>query len=279
MADNINVSEGSGVVVAADEIASVKYQRIKIIHGADGANDGDVSTANPLPVVQTGTPALPTGAATAAHQVTANGHLDGLEGLLTTIDADTGDIATDADAIRVSVELIDDAIKTDDAAFTPGTTKVLMAGFEADESSTDSVDEGDAGAARMTLDRKQIVTAQAHTSGGATPYKLVSAASTNATSVKGSAGQVYMITASNVNAAVRYLKFYNKATSPTVGTDTPVCTFAIPGNTAGAGTNIPVPACGLEFGTGIALALTTEATDAGSTGVAANEIVVNLGYK
>lgn len=118
----------------------------------------------------------------------------------------------------------------------------------------------------------------AQTSGGATPYKLVSAATTNATSVKASAGQVYMITASNVNAAVRYLKLYNKATAPTVGTDVPVHTFAIPGNTAGAGTNIPVPDCGLVFGTGIAFALTTEATDAGATAVAASEIVVNLAY-
>lgn len=119
----------------------------------------------------------------------------------------------------------------------------------------------------------------ASTTGGATPYKLVSAATTNATSVKGSAGTLYMITASNVNADERYLKLYNKATSPTVGTDTPVHTFIIPGNAAGAGTNIPVPAVGLAFSTGIAFALTTEATDAGTTGVAANEIVINLAYK
>lgn len=166
----------------------------------------------------------------------------------------------------------------DDAAFTPATTRVLMAGYTADETATDSVDEGDAGAARMTLDRKQVVANYAHTAGGATPYKLVSAASTNATSVKASAGQVYMITASNVNAAARYLKLYNKASAPTVGTDVPVFTFIIPGNTAGAGTNIPVPTVGLAFSTGIAFALTTEATDAGSTGVALSEIVVNLAY-
>lgn len=116
------------------------------------------------------------------------------------------------------------------------------------------------------------------TSGGLTISKTVSAASTNATSVKGSAGQVYGWFCSNVNAAVRYLKLYNKATSPTVGTDTPVMTIAIPGNTAGAGCTVEFTN-GIAFGTGIALALTTEATDAGSTGVAASEIVVNLLYK
>jgi len=166
----------------------------------------------------------------------------------------------------------------DDAAFTPATTRLSVSGYFADETATDSVDEGDAGAARMTLDRKQIVTTYAHAAGGSTPYKLVSAATTNATSVKASAGTVYMITASNVNAAVRYLKLYNKASAPTVGTDVPVLTFAIPGATTGAGTNIPIPNVGVNFGTGIAFALTTEATDAGSTGVAVSEIVVNLAY-
>jgi hypothetical protein len=43
--------------------------------------------------------ALPTGAATAANQATVIGHLDGVEGLLTTIDADTGGIATSAASI------------------------------------------------------------------------------------------------------------------------------------------------------------------------------------
>lgn len=52
-----------------------------------------------------------------------------------------------------SLQLIDDAIVTDDAAFTPGTTKVMMAGFEYDDSGTDSVNEGDAGAARMSSNR------------------------------------------------------------------------------------------------------------------------------
>lgn len=116
------------------------------------------------------------------------------------------------------------------------------------------------------------------TSGGLTMHKTVSAASTNATSVKGSAGQVYEIMASNVNAAARYLKLYDKATAPTVGTDTPVWTLIIPGNTAGGGIAKSIPK-GLVFTLGIAFALTTEATDAGTTGVAANELVVNLGYK
>ena len=51
MADNIVLNTGSGGDTAgADDIGGVKFQRIKLIHGADGTNDGDVSSVNPLPI-------------------------------------------------------------------------------------------------------------------------------------------------------------------------------------------------------------------------------------
>ena len=51
MADDVSITEGSGdKVIAGDDISSVIYQRVKLIHGADGVNDGDVSSANGLPV-------------------------------------------------------------------------------------------------------------------------------------------------------------------------------------------------------------------------------------
>jgi len=117
------------------------------------------------------------------------------------------------------------------------------------------------------------------TSGGLSASKTISAATTNATSVKGSAGQVYTILAHNTNAAVRYLKLYNKATAPTVGSDTPVLTLPIPGNTAGAGFVLDTGGMGIAFGTGIGFALTTGVADADTGAVAANEIVVNILYK
>lgn len=51
MADNVQLSPGfGGDVVAADDIAGTKFQRVKIAVGADGAYDGDASTTTPLPV-------------------------------------------------------------------------------------------------------------------------------------------------------------------------------------------------------------------------------------
>lgn len=98
-----------------------------------------------------------------------------------------------------------------------------------------------------------------------------SAATTNATSIKASAGTVWSINVSNTNAALRYLKLYNKASAPTVGTDVPVLTIPIPATSTikvDGGSN------GIRFSTGIALATTTGATDADTGAVAANEIKV-----
>lgn len=51
MADNTVINVGSGGdTIADDDIGGVKFQRIKLIHGVDGTNDGDVSNTNPLPV-------------------------------------------------------------------------------------------------------------------------------------------------------------------------------------------------------------------------------------
>ena len=136
MADDITLNSGAGGdTLAADDIAGVKYQRVKISVGADGAA-ADNSTAAPLAVkISDGTDVATvtaggllqvdasgatvpvSGTVTAelsavdnavldnidADLTTVIGHVDGIETLLGTIDADTG-------AIKTAVELIDNAI-------------------------------------------------------------------------------------------------------------------------------------------------------------------------
>lgn len=76
-----------------------------------------------------------------------------------------GTFATQVDgAALTALQVIDNPVLVDDAAFTPGTSSVMMAGFQADETAADSVNEGDAGAARMSLDRKVYVIAHEETS-------------------------------------------------------------------------------------------------------------------
>lgn len=169
----------------------------------------------------------------------------------------------------------------DDAAFTAATTRVNMAGFFADETATDSVDEGDGGAARMTLDRKQIVTVYAHAAaGGATPYKNLDCDETE-DEIKASAGKLFWITAVNLAATKRYIKFYNAtAANVTVGTTTPVLTFPIPtmGDTNGAGFTLNFGDLGVQFDTAITVAATTGFADNDTGAPGANEVILNCAY-
>lgn len=190
-------------------------------------------------------------------------------------------IASD-DPVAVSLALIDDAIKADDAAFTPATTKVMMAGFQADEASTDSVDEGDAGAARMTLDRKVITTLQPHTNGGLSVFRSLDLDETEE-EVKATAGCLYKIRATNRTTSVRYLKLYNAtAANTTVGTTTPIDTITIPaGGSADLATVLTESfgGLGLTFDTALSMAVTTGFADNDTGAPGANDVIVSAYYK
>jgi hypothetical protein len=98
-----------------------------------------------------------------------------------------------------------------------------------------------------------------------------SAATNNAAVIKASAGTLWSVVAYNANAAARYVKFYNKATAPTVGTDVPVVVVAIPATST---LKIDGGSNGLRFATGIGIAIVTGAADSDNTAVAANDIKV-----
>lgn len=77
MADDIILNPGAaGSTVATDEIGGKHYQRVKIVHGPDGTNDGDISEQNPFPVT---TPdSASAGNITAADAVVATPGEDGV---------------------------------------------------------------------------------------------------------------------------------------------------------------------------------------------------------
>lgn len=105
--------------------------------------------------------------------------------------------------------------------------------------------------------------------------KMKSAATTNATSVKGSAAVLGSLEAENRSATVRYLKIYNKATAPTVGTDTPVWTIMLPANSI---RSVPIPAFGMRLSAGFALAITAGIYDNDVAAVGADEVSLNWSY-
>lgn len=108
-----------------------------------------------------------------------------------------------------------------------------------------------------------------------TPLNTSSAATTNPVLVKGSAGTLFSISASNVGASAAYLKLYNKATAPTVGADVPVLTIPIPSNSV-----VPISfgTLGHRFATGIGFGITGAAADNDTTAVAAAQVKVLTSY-
>ena len=98
---------------------------------------------------------------------------------------------------------------------------------------------------------------------------LCAAATTNATSVKTSAGRLLKIRGYNNKASAVFLKLYNKASAPTVGTDTPVATFLL---RAQSEFDFDIEMFGLQFSTGIAYAITGAVADNDTTALAANDV-------
>lgn len=110
---------------------------------------------------------------------------------------------------------------------------------------------------------------------GLSIHHLVAAATTNGTSVKGSAGNVYGWSLTNKSAAIQFYKIFNKATAPTTGTDTPVITIGVPALTTVAQSFEK----GLSFATGIGIAYTNLIADLDNTVVVAADAVLQLFYK
>jgi hypothetical protein len=115
---------------------------------------------------------------------------------------------------------------------------------------------------------------RASATGGATVAKVLSAASTNANSVKATAGRVVGYHLTNTTAAIKYFRLYNLAVAPTVGTSSPLSVIPISANS----TAIVSHPGGIAFATGIAYAITGAAADLDATAIAANDVVGSLFY-
>jgi len=109
---------------------------------------------------------------------------------------------------------------------------------------------------------------------GATSTRIQSANTTNAANLKASAGNLVNVDLFNVAAYDVFVKFYNKATSPTVGTDTPVWTIPLK---AGTGFSREFEQ-GKSFATGIGYAITKLIADSDTTNVAAGDVTGSIDW-
>jgi hypothetical protein len=338
MADNTTLNIGAGGdVIATDDIGGVKFQRFKLIHGADGVNDGDISNANPLPtnMQEVGGAALTLGAKATSASVPVALPLDAVVGSSAAIAALNVDLLTgnasgwyDASQFHsVSVQIVGGAGISAGAIFFEQTndTSAAAAGnvwpVEEDTTLTPTpqiaaitiaasttrmfrsavtaryvrvrVSTGFTGGtvqavavfSQVPYSRMVQTVAQA-TAGNmnatvagsvtATPVNptnasiINSAASTNGTVIKGSAGNLYGITASNNGAGVAWVKLHNSATV-TVGSTAVAQWFAVP---AGGSIQYDWGPLGARFSTGICLSITGAVGDTDTTAVTAGQVKV-----
>lgn len=111
MADNVNITPGTGATVAADDIGGALHQRVKISQGADGAGI-DVSSTAPLFVslaYNTGPNATPVVVDLGSNNdVTVTGSVTANAG--TNLNTSALALETTATSIKNAVEIIDNAI-------------------------------------------------------------------------------------------------------------------------------------------------------------------------
>jgi len=101
---------------------------------------------------------------------------------------------------------------------------------------------------------------------------IATGTSQDASSVKNSGGLLGNVQMHNVSASGRYVKFYDKATTPT-SSDTPVLRFYLPPSTS------PPPIEGpYQFLNGIQFRITAGQADNDTTNATAGDVIVNVGY-
>jgi hypothetical protein len=107
-------------------------------------------------------------------------------------------------------------------------------------------------------------------------HHALSAASTNATVVKSTPASIGLITVFHISGGGggnKFVKIYNKATTPTAS-DVPLLTLVVRTNET---VNI-VPAIPLFFDQGLSYRMTANYADSDNTAVAAGELAINVAY-
>jgi hypothetical protein len=174
-----------------------------------------------------GTISLPTGAATSANQATANTSLGAVAAVLGT---------------------------TSDASSATGTAEAILKYLAAQMTTALPAGSNLIGGTTPT----------APTSGGLSTVRVVTGTSGV---IKASAGGLFHVIYQNTNGAVRYIQIYDKATAPTLSTDTPIATCQMALTSRG---ECDLTIYGVSGSAGLSWAVTTDdvaiPTTAGSSG-------------
>jgi hypothetical protein len=111
-----------------------------------------------------------------------------------------------------------------------------------------------------------------------TPYFVNSAATTNGALILTGTSGLQAFYATNIGATAAFVKLYNKATAPTVGTDVPEMIIPVPAAVSGVPGVVQITPGfnGYRFALGLGIAITGAAADSDTTAVAAGQVKVKL---
>jgi hypothetical protein len=112
----------------------------------------------------------------------------------------------------------------------------------------------------------------------ATPYFVNSAASTNGALILTGTSGLQAFWASNIGASAAFVKLFNKATAPVVGTDVPEMIIPVPAAVGGVPGVVEISPGfnGYRFPLGLGIAITGGSADSDTTAVAAGQVKVKL---
>lgn len=148
--------------------------------------------------------------------------------------------------------------------------KVEVTGGQGSSSAGQAIPVAITGAPTVTVGA--TVLGASATANGTSVTKVLSAASTNATLIKSTAGRIYGYQLANTTAAWKFVKFYNAGGAPVPGTTVPLYQVALPPNTT-VDANWTVP---IAHTSGIGIAITNLAADLDATAVAAGDVVGSI---
>ena len=111
------------------------------------------------------------------------------------------------------------------------------------------------------------------TGGGLAVYRNINVGH-NGVNIKSHPGQIYGWFFFNHASAIRYIKLYNKVSTPSVGHDTPYMTIPLP---IGGGANVNFTS-GITFSHGIGIGATTGVTDTDTGQPGPYDVIANIIY-
>jgi hypothetical protein len=169
----------------------------------------------------------------------------------------------------------------EDFAETAGGVLSMAGAVRRDTLASSSGTSGDNSTINTTSDGALWVAPVAATNGGTTPCYLSSAATTNSTNCKASAGQLYGFDLMNTTTTVYYLRLYNLSTAPTCSSSTgfirsiPVPPASVAGGVGGVVRDLSL---GETYGTGLGFCLTGGGGSTDNTS-AATGVYITLQYR